>query len=472
MRAAAVRVSLQALAVLASVFVRIASAESGPPVDAQATRPPDLVELTTLDPTIHLDVRYATAANLARRRLYPAARAFLERPAAEALVRVHRALAATGFGIVVYDGYRPWSVTRALWDATPPEKREFVADPAEGSRHNRGCAVDVTLFDRADGRAVEMPSDYDETSERAYPTYRGGPAPAREHRDLLRKAMEREGFFVHPSEWWHFDYKDWREYPVLDLAFDDVRPAASPAPSLDLARARIVDLTYTFDDRTLYWPNAPSGFELRSLAHGKTPAGFFYAANAFCAPEHGGTHLDAPVHFGESGWTADAIPVERMIGPAVVIDVSAAVARDRDYRLTIDDVRRFEKRNGPIPRGAIVLLRTGWGARWPDRKRYFGDDTPGRTSALHFPSYGREAAELLVHGRDVRALAVDTPSIDYGPSADFPVHQTVAAANVLGLENVADAGDVPETGAWIVALPMKIGGGSGGPLRVVALVPR
>ena len=460
------------IAALVLLLAPLAQAGERPPVDPHAERTPDLVDVATLDPTIRLDVRYATRANVTGRILYSTARAFLQRPVADALVRVHRALADEGLGIVVLDAYRPWRVTKALWDATPPDRREFVADPERGSRHNRGAAVDVTLFDRGRGEQVVMPSAYDDFSERAYPTYAGGDAAARAHRDRLRAAMEREGFFVHPSEWWHFDYKDWAEYPILDVPFDAIGTAAVSAPTpLDVRRARVVDLTHAFDADTLYWPNAPSGFTLERLAHGRTPAGFFYAANAFCAPEHGGTHLDAPIHFAEDHWTADAIPVDRLIGPGVVIDVSAAAAENRDYRLGVADIRRFEARYGTIPRGAIVLLRTGWDVYWPHRGQYFGDDTPGRTTHLHFPSYGREAATLLVGERRVAALAVDTPSIDYGPSQDFPVHRIASAANVLGLENVAGLDGVPETGAWIVALPMKIAGGSGGPLRIVALLP-
>jgi kynurenine formamidase len=233
-----------------------------------------------------------------------------------------------------------------------------------------------------------------------------------------------------------------------------------------------VDLTHPFDERTLYWPTSTSTFQLTRLHTGKTDAGFYYAANSFCTPEHGGTHLDAPIHFAEGAWTAEKIPLERLIAPAVVIDASRQSAADPDYRLTAADVRAWEARNGPVPSGAIVLLRTGWSARWPDRRRYLGDDTPGDASKLRFPSYGKDAAELLVRERKVGALGVDTASIDHGPSKDFIVHQIANGANVPGFENVANLGEVPETGAWIVALPMKIAGGSGGPLRIVALVPR
>ncbi len=243
-------------------------------------------------------------------------------------------------------------------------------------------------------------------------------------------------------------------------------------PPIDLARAEVVDLTYAFDEHTLYWPNSPSSFELKQLALGPTPGGYFYASNSFCAPEHGGTHLDAPIHFFEHGLTADQIPPRQLIAPAVVIDITGKTSSNADYRLTADDVRQWESRNGAIPAGAIVLLRTGWGKRYPDRKSYFGDDTPGATNNLHFPSFGEDAARLLVSERHVGAIGLDTPSIDYGPSKDFIVHQVAMGANVPGLENVANLDRLPEKGAWVVALPMKIAKGSGGPLRIVALIPR
>jgi len=246
-------------------------------------------------------------------------------------------------------------------------------------------------------------------------------------------------------------------------------PAVPPAP--DLRTARVVDLTHPFDERTPYWPTATRGFELAPVHYGRTEAGYFYSAYSFCAPEHGGTHLDAPIHFGEGRWTADQIPVERLVRPAVVIDVAAASAADADHRLTAEELQTWEARHGRIAEGTIVLLRTGWSARWPDKKRYLGDDTPGDASRLHFPSYGAEAARILVADRKVAALGVDTASIDPGSAKDFPVHQIVAAANVPGFENLAGLDALPPTGAWVVALPMKIAGGSGGPLRAIALVP-
>lgn len=195
---------------------------ASPPAEPGPFRPVELVELTTLDPTIRLDIRYATRDNFLSTPVYTEARALLQRPAAEALVRAHRALGAHGFGLLIHDAYRPWWVTKLFWDATPADRHDFVADPAKGSRHNRGCAVDLTLFRRGDGRAVAMPSLYDEMSERSSPGYVGGSEEARRLRDRLRAAMEREGFTVFESEWWHFDYAGWREYPILNLPIDRV----------------------------------------------------------------------------------------------------------------------------------------------------------------------------------------------------------------------------------------------------------
>jgi len=193
-----------------------------PPRETGDFRAPDLVELTTLDPTIRLDIRYAGTRNFLGTPLYSQPRAFLQRPAAEALARVQRALAADGYGLLVHDGYRPWYVTKMFRDATPPDMHRFVADPAQGSRHNRGCAVDLTLFDMKTGRELDMPSGYDEFSERAYPTYVGGSADARAHRDLLRRRMEAEGFTVYEYEWWHFDYRDWKSYAIGNVRFEDI----------------------------------------------------------------------------------------------------------------------------------------------------------------------------------------------------------------------------------------------------------
>jgi kynurenine formamidase len=250
---------------------------------------------------------------------------------------------------------------------------------------------------------------------------------------------------------------------------------ASPAPQragIDLASARLVDLSYSYDDSTIYWPTSPTSFILQELARGPAEGGYFYSAYSFTTPEHGGTHLDAPVHFSETGRTAGEVPVRQLIAPAVVIDISAAAVQDPDALLDLATVKSWEARNGPIGEGTIVILRTGWGRRWVEgAKAYLGDDTPGDASNLHFPGYGEEAARYLVDERRVGALGIDTASIDHGPSKDFAVHRVVAAKNVVGLENVARAEELPDKGFWIVALPVKIGKGSGGPVRIVALVP-
>jgi D-alanyl-D-alanine dipeptidase len=197
-------------------------AQDAPPKETENFRKPDLVELIKLDPTFKLDIRYATNSNFVGRPVYTEARAFLQRPAAEALVRVNRKLKEKGYGLMIFDGYRPWSVTKLFWDITPEDKKKFVADPSKGSRHNRGCAVDLTLYDLKTGMEVTMTSYYDEFSERSHPDYKGGTEQQRAARDLLRKMMESEGFTVYEEEWWHFDYKDWREYPILNLKFSEI----------------------------------------------------------------------------------------------------------------------------------------------------------------------------------------------------------------------------------------------------------
>jgi D-alanyl-D-alanine dipeptidase/CubicO group peptidase (beta-lactamase class C family) len=200
--------------------LRRAALAAAPPHETGDFRPVDLVELTALDPTIRLDVRYATTHNFLGARFYSEPRAFLQRPAAEAVARVHRALRLHGYGLLVHDAYRPWYVTKMFWDATPPEHRWLVADPASGSRHNRGAAVDLTLYELATGKEVEMPGTYDELSDRSLPMYPGGTSLQRWHREFLRHAMEAEGFTVYPQEWWHFDYEDWRHYPIGNVPFE------------------------------------------------------------------------------------------------------------------------------------------------------------------------------------------------------------------------------------------------------------
>jgi kynurenine formamidase len=252
------------------------------------------------------------------------------------------------------------------------------------------------------------------------------------------------------------------------LAMSLVAPTV--AQGLDIASAKVVDLTHRIDADTIFWPTEKKAFELVEEHKGMTERGFFYAANRFCSPEHGGTHIDAPYHFAKGGETVAAIPVRDLMGPAIVIDVTAEAAKDPDYTLKPEDVAAWEEKHGAVPKGAIVLLRTGWSSRWPDKRAYLGDDTPGDAGNLHFPSYGSDAARLLVE-RGAKALGVDTASVDNGPSKDFLVHRILGAANVVGIENLTDLETVPATGAWVLALPMKIANGSGAPARVVALLP-
>ena len=239
-----------------------------------------------------------------------------------------------------------------------------------------------------------------------------------------------------------------------------------------LSRATWVDLTYAFDSTTIYWPTAKP-FRLEVVSAQRTSGGYYYAANNFAAAEHGGTHLDAPVHFAEGRHTTDQIPLTQLTGPAFVVDVSRPVEADRDYRVAPADFEAWERTHTGIPEGAIVLVRTGWGSRWPHRDRYLGTIKTGAPAVaeLHFPGLHPDAARWLV-ARKVHAVGIDTPSIDYGQSATFDTHQVLFAADIPAFENVAHLSAVPATGAFVIALPMKIRGGSGGPLRLVAVLPQ
>ena len=249
-------------------------------------------------------------------------------------------------------------------------------------------------------------------------------------------------------------------------------PGPEPAALAPLA-GEWVDLTHEFSPETLYWPTAPR-FELTVESRGETASGYWYEAYSFRGAEHGGTHIDAPVHFAKGRRGVDAIPVERLIGPACVIDVSAAALQDADYQVTVGDIQAWEQQHGAIPAGAIVLLRTGYAAFWPDAARYLGTAERGAAAVakLHFPGLHPQAARWLAAERRLDAIGIDTPSIDFGQSRLFEAHRVLFARNIPAFENVANLDRLPAAGAWVVALPMKIRGGSGAPLRIVALLPR
>lgn len=243
---------------------------------------------------------------------------------------------------------------------------------------------------------------------------------------------------------------------------------ASETTAID--ESKIVDLTYAYDEHTISWPTAkPYALEVVAAHH--TDAGFWYAANNVCLAEHSGTHMDAPLHFAEGTDDAGAVPVARLVGPAVVVDVREQAARNADYRVTRADLLAWETAHGRMPDGAIVLMLSGWGRYWPDKRRYLGTDVPGDVDNLHFPGFSQEAAEFLTAERRIDAIGVDTPSLDFGQSRDFIVHRIVNGANIPGLENVANLDTLPPAGATLIALPMKIARGSGAPVRIIAILP-
>ena len=261
---------------------------------------------------------------------------------------------------------------------------------------------------------------------------------------------------------------------LLSASALSCKQAATPASGLDLEGSRIVDLSHAYDAETVYWPTAEQTFTLKKEFEGQTDKGYFYAANSFSTAEHGGTHLDAPVHFAEGRNTADQIPPEQLMGRAVLVDVSAKCARDADYQVAVEDFLAWERENGALPSGVIVLLRTGFGARWPDRKTYMGTDERGETAVakLHFPGLHPDAARWLTQNRSVKAVGLDTPSIDYGQSTLFESHRILFDKNIPAFENLANLSQLPLKDFHVIALPMKIKGGSGGPLRAVAIVKR
>jgi kynurenine formamidase len=237
-----------------------------------------------------------------------------------------------------------------------------------------------------------------------------------------------------------------------------------------LDETKVIDLTYNFDDRTIYWPTAKN-FRWEKESWGKSKGGFWYTAARYSGSEHGGTHLDSPIHFGEGKMTTEEIPLSNLIAPAIVIDISKACADNPDYRLTTTDISDWEKANGQIPSRTIVLVHTGWGKFWLNKKRYLGTDRPGDTANLRFPGISAEAAVLLAGDRKIDGVGIDTASIDYGRSKIFIAHQVFNGANIYALENVANLEKLPAKGAFLIALPMKIRGGTGGPVRIIAILP-
>lgn len=256
------------------------------------------------------------------------------------------------------------------------------------------------------------------------------------------------------------------------VSTDFARTAYSGEAALQFPEGKWVDLTHNFAGDTVYWPTG-EGFRLETVYEGTTDKGYYYAANKYTAEEHGGTHIDAPRHFAEGRQTLDEIPLESLIGSAVVIDVSKKAASDRDYQVGVADFTAWESVNGKIPDNAIVLLNTGYAKYWPDRAKYMGTDKKGQEAIkdLHFPGLDPAAAKWLTENRDISAIGLDTPSIDYGQSVLFESHRILFDENIPAFENVANLDRLPARGALVIALPMKIKGGSGGPLRIVALIP-
>lgn len=275
---------------------------------------------------------------------------------------------------------------------------------------------------------------------------------------------------------------------LLTLTLVACRPSVEPAPEagarvvsdparvgLDklLASARWIDLTHTFDEQTIYWPTETTGFQLHRGPAGFTEAGYYYTANRFSAAEHGGTHIDSPIHFFENGDTVDEIPLQRLAGEGVVVDVSDRCLADPDYQIGVADLQSWEEQTGKDLTNTLVLLKTGWSSFWPDRERYLGTAELGGDAVprLHFPGLHPDAASWLTEERAIRAVGIDTASIDFGQSQSFESHVALFQHNVPVFENVSLLDELPDHGFSVIALPMKIGQGSGGPLRIVAVVP-
>ena len=260
--------------------------------------------------------------------------------------------------------------------------------------------------------------------------------------------------------------------PILAILLAAAVSGCKPRPAPPFPAGALVDLSHAYDDKAIFWPTAEA-FHLEKVADGVTPAGFYYAANDFRTSEHGGTHIDSPVHFAQGRQTVDQIPLERLVGPAVIVDVTEAASRNPDYQVTVADIERAESRDGLIADGSIVLIRTGFSKRWPDAATYLGTAERGEAAVakLHFPGLQPAAAAWLVANRSISAIGIDTASIDYGQSTLFESHRTLFARDIPAFENLANLDRLPARGAHIVALPMKIAGGSGAPLRAIAVLP-
>lgn len=255
-------------------------------------------------------------------------------------------------------------------------------------------------------------------------------------------------------------------------ALSACQPADSP-PGDPFADHAVVDLTYAFNEQSVYWPTAAREFSLTEEFVGQTERGYYYSAYWYQGSEHGGTHMDAPKHFSKGGFAMNEVPVDRLIGPAAVMDVSSQALDNPDYRITTDDIRSWEEEHGELPDGAFLFVRTGYGQYYPDREQYMGTVERGEAALenLHFPGFHPDAAQWLAENRSLAAVGLDTPSIDYGQSTHFRAHQNLYNANIAGFENLANLDELPPTGAHVIALPMKIEDGSGGPARVVAFLP-
>ncbi len=256
------------------------------------------------------------------------------------------------------------------------------------------------------------------------------------------------------------------------LAFIFLTALLTTTYAQDLTKGTWIDLTHTLNEEAIFWPTA-NMYEQETVFEGETDGGYYYSAFNFSAAEHGGTHIDAPIHFAQGRNAAHEIPLEQLIGPAAVIDVSEQSAENPDYQFTVEDVTNWEAENGQLPEGAIVLFNTGFAQYYPDRERYMGTAERGEEAVadLHFPGIHPDLAEFLASERNIKAVGLDTPSIDYGQSTDFQSHVILYQEDIFGIENVANLDQLPPIGATVLALPMKMEGGSGGPARVIAHLP-